>query len=195
MIDYRNWHLGLGRRFRALKLWFVLRSYGVQGFRRYIRQVSLLTFRYSPILFASPRARSDSFSISCPTCTTQTIQRSDTFVSLIKKSAYFRLVTPPCLSLSVFRLEPPSRVFAEEQLNALNRAFYTHLSARNDIAFTQTDLNGMMCIRCAVGAERTEDADIVHAFEVLCEEAKRTLEGWDEERKTDRKNKVGNATL
>ncbi|KAN0074486.1 Pyridoxal phosphate-dependent transferase [Tylopilus felleus] len=162
VIDYRNWHLGLGRRFRALKLWFVLRSYGVQGFRRYIRQ---------------------------------TIQRSDTFVSLIKKSAYFRLVTPPCLSLSVFRLEPPSRVFAEEQLNALNRAFYTHLSARNDIAFTQTDLNGMMCIRCAVGAERTEDADIVHAFEVLCEEAKRTLEGWDEERKTDRKNKVGNATL
>ncbi|KIY66904.1 hypothetical protein CYLTODRAFT_422989 [Cylindrobasidium torrendii FP15055 ss-10] len=38
VIDYRNWHLSLGRRFRSLKFWFVLRSYGVEGFQRYIRQ-------------------------------------------------------------------------------------------------------------------------------------------------------------
>ena len=29
--DYRNWGIALGRRFRALKLWFVLRYYGVEG--------------------------------------------------------------------------------------------------------------------------------------------------------------------
>ena len=34
MIDYRDWHMPLGRRFRALKLWWVLRSYGAQGLRR-----------------------------------------------------------------------------------------------------------------------------------------------------------------
>src|ERR1700722_14914481 len=34
VIDYRNWHLGLGRRFRSLKFWFVLRSYGVEGFQK-----------------------------------------------------------------------------------------------------------------------------------------------------------------
>lgn len=33
VIDYRDWHLALGRRFRALKLWFVLRHYGAQGLR------------------------------------------------------------------------------------------------------------------------------------------------------------------
>ncbi|TDL17215.1 hypothetical protein BD410DRAFT_794507 [Rickenella mellea] len=38
VIDYRNWHLGLGRRFRSLKFWFVLRSYGVEGFRQHIRK-------------------------------------------------------------------------------------------------------------------------------------------------------------
>lgn len=38
-MDYRNWHLGLGRRFRSLKMWFVLRGYGVEGFQKYIRQV------------------------------------------------------------------------------------------------------------------------------------------------------------
>lgn len=71
------------------------------------------------------------------------------------------------------------------QLNALNRAFYTRLSARREVAFTQTDLNGTICIRCAVGAERTEEADIIHAFEVLCEEANKTLEGWDGEGERD----------
>ncbi len=37
VIDYRDWHVPLGRRFRALKLWFVIRHYGVEGLRQYIR--------------------------------------------------------------------------------------------------------------------------------------------------------------
>lgn len=35
--NYRDWGIQLGRRFRALKLWFVLRSYGVEGIRKMIR--------------------------------------------------------------------------------------------------------------------------------------------------------------
>ena len=35
--DYRHWQIPLGRRFRALKLWFVLRIYGVEGIRQHIR--------------------------------------------------------------------------------------------------------------------------------------------------------------
>jgi aromatic-L-amino-acid decarboxylase len=38
VIDYRDWHVPLGRRFRSLKLWFVLRSYGAEGIRSYIRE-------------------------------------------------------------------------------------------------------------------------------------------------------------
>ena len=33
-IDYRDWQIPLGRRFRALKLWFTLRSDGVEPCRR-----------------------------------------------------------------------------------------------------------------------------------------------------------------
>jgi len=36
VIDYRDWSVQLGRRFRALKLWFVIRSYGVDGIREMI---------------------------------------------------------------------------------------------------------------------------------------------------------------
>ena len=38
VIDYRDWGVPLGRRFRALKLWFVIRSYGVEGLQAAIRQ-------------------------------------------------------------------------------------------------------------------------------------------------------------
>jgi aromatic-L-amino-acid decarboxylase len=37
VIDYRDWQVPLGRRFRALKLWFVIRHYGAEGLRRHIR--------------------------------------------------------------------------------------------------------------------------------------------------------------
>ncbi len=38
VIDYRDWHIPLGRRFRALKLWMVIRHYGVEGLRHHIRE-------------------------------------------------------------------------------------------------------------------------------------------------------------
>jgi aromatic-L-amino-acid/L-tryptophan decarboxylase len=37
VIDYRDWQVPLGRRFRALKLWFVLRWYGAEGLREHVR--------------------------------------------------------------------------------------------------------------------------------------------------------------
>ncbi len=38
VIDYRDWQIPLGRRFRALKLWFVIRSYGIEGLRHHVRE-------------------------------------------------------------------------------------------------------------------------------------------------------------
>ena len=41
--NYRDWGIPLGRRFRALKLWFVLRSYGVEGIQAYLRNHMRMT--------------------------------------------------------------------------------------------------------------------------------------------------------
>lgn len=38
VFDYRDWHVQLGRRFRSLKLWFVIRHYGVEGLQFHIRK-------------------------------------------------------------------------------------------------------------------------------------------------------------
>lgn len=37
LINYSEWSVPLGRRFRALKLWFLMRGYGLEGLRRRIR--------------------------------------------------------------------------------------------------------------------------------------------------------------
>jgi aromatic-L-amino-acid decarboxylase len=79
VIDYRDWGVPLGRRFRALKLWFVLRSYGVARLQAMLRahiawtaelaeriaaepdfelvtppRLALLTFRYRPRALDEP---------------------------------------------------------------------------------------------------------------------------------------------
>ncbi|MCB0552833.1 MAG: aspartate aminotransferase family protein, partial [Phaeodactylibacter sp.] len=36
--NYRDWGIQLGRRFRALKLWFVIRTYGLEGLQARLRE-------------------------------------------------------------------------------------------------------------------------------------------------------------
>ena len=38
VFDYRDWQIPLGRRFRSLKLWSVIRHYGIKGIQAHIRQ-------------------------------------------------------------------------------------------------------------------------------------------------------------
>ncbi|KAK3943801.1 pyridoxal phosphate-dependent transferase [Diplogelasinospora grovesii] len=48
--DYREWQIPLGRRFRALKIWFVLRSYGGAGLREYIHKTVKLGEEFAEML-------------------------------------------------------------------------------------------------------------------------------------------------
>jgi len=55
VIDYRDWQIPLGRRFRALKLWFVLRSYGAEGLREHVREHVRLSESFASWVAADPR--------------------------------------------------------------------------------------------------------------------------------------------
>ncbi len=61
VIDYRDWQIPLGRRFRALKLWFALRHYGVEGLQFHIREHVRIAQK-----FASWVVASDDFEIVAP---------------------------------------------------------------------------------------------------------------------------------
>jgi aromatic-L-amino-acid/L-tryptophan decarboxylase len=55
VIDYRDWQVPLGRRFRALKLWLVLRWYGAEGLRAHIRSGVALAQRFAEWVRADDR--------------------------------------------------------------------------------------------------------------------------------------------
>ncbi|PYP70632.1 MAG: aspartate aminotransferase family protein, partial [Gemmatimonadetes bacterium] len=61
VFDYRDWHVPLGRRFRALKLWFVIRQYGAEGLRAHIRRHVALAQE-----FAGWVAADDRFELAAP---------------------------------------------------------------------------------------------------------------------------------
>jgi aromatic-L-amino-acid decarboxylase len=54
VIDYRDWQISLGRRFRALKLWFVIRHYGVTGLQYHIRKHVALAQEFAQWVAESP---------------------------------------------------------------------------------------------------------------------------------------------
>ncbi|KAG2015812.1 aromatic-L-amino-acid decarboxylase [Coprinopsis cinerea AmutBmut pab1-1] len=150
VIDYRNWQLSLGRRFRSLKVWFVLRSYGVSGFQKYIRDCIEKNKVFTKLV-----AKSEAFEIVTEPALSLTVFR----VVPNQKST-----TKPSL----------------ESLNSLNASFFSIVSARKDLFVTQTSLNGMNCVRFVVGSARTTDEHVHKAFYVLESEAKKALASWSQ---------------
>jgi aromatic-L-amino-acid decarboxylase len=53
--DFRDWQVPLGRRFRALKLWFVLRHYGAEGLREHLRRHIALAQTFADWIRADDR--------------------------------------------------------------------------------------------------------------------------------------------
>ncbi|TAQ85362.1 hypothetical protein B7494_g6328 [Chlorociboria aeruginascens] len=60
--DYRDWQIPLGRRFRSLKIWFVLRTYGVKGLQAHIRH----HIRLGELLGSLLATRKDIFEVITP---------------------------------------------------------------------------------------------------------------------------------
>jgi aromatic-L-amino-acid decarboxylase len=55
VVNFRDWGIQLGRRFRALKLWFVIRSYGVEGLRAMVRKHVALARELAAEIEKSPQ--------------------------------------------------------------------------------------------------------------------------------------------
>lgn len=55
VIDYRDWQVPLGRRFRALKLWSVIRWYGAEGLRAHVRRCVELADGFAESVAGDPR--------------------------------------------------------------------------------------------------------------------------------------------
>ncbi|KAL7602611.1 phenylacetaldehyde synthase [Lactuca sativa] len=68
VVDYKDWQIPLGRRFRSLKLWMVLRLYGVENLQSYIRNHIDLAKHFEHLVSQDPRfemVATRTFSLVC----------------------------------------------------------------------------------------------------------------------------------
>ena len=122
-IDIKDYGPALGRRFRALKLWFVLRWYGAEGLRALIRDH---------------------------------VRLAELFAALVEAEPGWEVVAPHPFSTVCFR-----------HLERDNDEIAKAASATGEIFVATTKLRGDTIIRLAIGNERTTEADIMRAWEVL----------------------------
>ncbi len=139
VIDYRDWQVPLGRRFRALKLWFVLRHYGAQGLQAHIREHVRLGG-----LFASWVAADARFELAAP-----------------------RSLSLVCFRLRPLPGEAPEATDARnrqllERVNATGRLFLTHT-----VLPGVDGAPPRYVLRLAIGATRTEERHVRAAWELL----------------------------
>lgn len=110
-------------------------------------------------------------------------------------SPIFEIVTPPSLSLLVFRLKNPSNPesspidktlvpLADPELNLLNQKLHTRLDKRSDVFLTPTMLHSnerdIYCLRFAIGNVRTTWADVEATWSAVVEEGQAVLREQEE---------------
>jgi aromatic-L-amino-acid decarboxylase len=142
--DYNEYTPTLGRRFRALKLWMLLRYFGLDGLRRRIGYHLELGQRFMRWIDDSPdfeRLAPVPFSTIC-----------------------FRY-RPAALAAN--QDEPD----VAEELDRLNIALIDAINRSGEVFLSHTRLRGRFTIRIALANLRTEDADLDRVWQVIRREA------------------------
>ena len=126
----------LGRRFRSLKLWAVLRCYGREGLQARIREA---------------------------------IRLAELFEGLVRAEPGWEVCAPRAFSVVCFRTSG-----SDDE----NEELLARVNGTGELFISHTRLDGRYVLRLAIGNERTTEADVRRAWDVL----KRTLERLVERR-------------
>jgi aromatic-L-amino-acid decarboxylase len=143
VIDYRDWQVPLGRRFRALKLWFVLRHYGLEGLRAYLREHVRLGEMFEGLV------RSD--------------ERFEVVAPRVLNLVCFRLKGEGAAS------DARNRALMD-RVNAGGGAFLTH-TVLPEAPGRAARLAGRVVLRAVIGSARTEERHVLGLWESMCKMA------------------------
>ena len=146
--NYMDYGIQMGRRFRALKLWFILRYFGRQGIEQRLRQHIAWALRFAAEVDAHldfERLAPAPFSVVC-----------------------FR-ARPAGLA----KRRPEEEATVEKYLEELNAAVMEAVNATGQAYLSHTKLNGRYTLRLAIGNLRTTWAHVERAWTLLQEHAAR----------------------
>jgi aromatic-L-amino-acid decarboxylase len=168
--DYRDWQIPLGRRFRALKIWFVLRSYGASGLRAHIRD----HIRLADLFHAWVCGRPDLFAVPTAPAFALTVL----VVVPRGRAEAGREAAGEAVAGGGGVVGDSAVVAGDEELAAANRAtreVYELINARGEIYLTSGVVNGIYAIRVVSGSPKTEEKYLRNAFEILVRTAEEVL--------------------
>ena len=164
--DYRDWQIPLGRRFRSLKIWFVLRSYGVSGLKSHIRNHIRLGLVFHDLVLS----RRDLFEILTPPAFALTVltvkpvaagQEDD----IPFKNGVSHLGQEERKEVTAAILERENRQL--QRANAITKSVSEAINATGEIFLTGCVIKGVYAIRVVSGSENTDEQHLRKAFDIL----------------------------
>ncbi|KAK4349428.1 hypothetical protein RND71_032183 [Anisodus tanguticus] len=147
-IDYKDWQIALSRRFRSLKLWLVLRSYGVANLRNFIRSHIKMAKHFEGLVTMDER-----FEIVAP-----------------------RNFSMVCFRFSPLALEKKDKFVDQDQVNKFNAKLLESINLSGNIHMTHALVGGVYMIRFAIGSPMTDYQNIDMAWEVIRNHANAMLD-------------------
>ncbi|UCC73221.1 MAG: aminotransferase class V-fold PLP-dependent enzyme [Gemmatimonadota bacterium] len=141
--NYMDWGVSLGRRFRALKLWMVLRCFGVDGIAGRLKAHIRLAEQFAGWVDEHPE-----FERLAPTP-----------LSVV------------CFRARPQHLEPEGGKPNDAALNEFNEALLRRINAGGEVYLSHTSLDGRYALRLAIGNVRTTEKHVARAWEVIQQES------------------------
>ncbi|XP_059667644.1 tyrosine decarboxylase-like [Cornus florida] len=146
VVDYKDWQIGLSRRFQAMKLWIVLRSHGVTKLRNYIRGHVEMAKHFEGFVASDKR-----FEVVVP--------------------RNFAMVCFRVLPSAICCDDGYKGLFNGECANELNRELLESVNGSGRVYMTHAVIGGVYVIRFAIGATLTEHRHVNLAWKVVQEHA------------------------
>ena len=160
--DYRDWQIPLGRRFRALKIWFVMRSYGLDGMKAHIRK----TVKIGEVFRGLAEERSDLFEIVAPPRFALTCVRvRPSAVAGQKAMNGGRSKVNYEALMGDFIPNPNAQ--AETDANAVTKEVAELINQRGEIFITSSTAAGKCMIRVVSGNSNAEEKYVRNAFDII----------------------------
>jgi len=160
--DYRDWQIPLGRRFRALKIWFVMRSYGLEGMREHIRK----TIKIGEVFADLVRGRSDLFEIITTPAFGLTCFRVKPSLVSSGGTAETDADFVPQVSAAQQR---------EQDANAVTKQIGDLINERGEIFITCSSTAGKAFMRVVSGNPNAEEKYVRAAFDIIVKTTEEVL--------------------
>ncbi|KAL8900120.1 MAG: hypothetical protein Q9207_005843 [Kuettlingeria erythrocarpa] len=189
--DYRDWQIPLGRRFRALKIWFVIRSYGMNGLKGHVRRhielgekfagwvrdegkelfeiVSGPSFALTVLRVRLPEERAKE--------AIRAVRKGDERRTEVKFNEGIADDNVTAVVNGLIGTEKTAEAKTLEKANSVTKEVYEKINAAGEIFLTGTMIKDLYAIRVVSANEQADKTHLRKAFEILVRTREDVLSG------------------